>query len=117
MVNATIYALKNSYSPDWSEHLHEQQQAQPQEQHRHVHIHAGMNAVSASEAYQRLLKVAGKPISYKTDRVLDLWHRHKSLPSSAIAERVGLPTPRVLQIITAARKRGDPRAEWRTCRS
>jgi hypothetical protein len=56
MVNATIYALKNSHSPDWSEHLDEQQQAQPQEQHRHVHIHAGMDAVSASEAYQRLLK-------------------------------------------------------------
>jgi hypothetical protein len=39
----------------------------------------------------------GKPISHKTDRVLDLWHKHKSLPSSAIAERVGLSTPRVLQ--------------------
>jgi hypothetical protein len=56
----------------------------------------------------------GKPISYKTNRVLDLWQRHKSLPSSAIAERAGLPTPRVLQIITAARNRGDVRADRRT---
>jgi hypothetical protein len=59
----------------------------------------------------------GKPISHKTNRVLELWYKHKSLPSSAIAERVGLPTPRVLQIITAARNRGDVRADRRTRRS
>jgi hypothetical protein len=59
----------------------------------------------------------GKPISHKTDRVLDLWHKHKSLPTSAIAERLGIRIVRVSQIITAARKRGDPRAEWRACRN
>jgi hypothetical protein len=49
--------------------------------------------------------------------VLDLWHKHKSLPSSAIAERLGLRTVRVSQIVHAARKRGDPRAECRIRRN
>jgi hypothetical protein len=61
--------------------------------------------------------VPGKPLSNKSLRVLDLWHKHKSLPSSAIAERLGLSTVRVSQIIYAARKRGDPRAEYRACRN
>jgi hypothetical protein len=61
--------------------------------------------------------VPGKPISRKTNRVLDLWHRHKTLPTSAIAERLGLRSGRVSQIIDAARKRGDPRAEYRACRN
>jgi hypothetical protein len=52
-VTATIFALKGMHAPDWKEQPPE---VQPQEQHRHVHIHAGMNAVAASEAYQRLLK-------------------------------------------------------------
>jgi hypothetical protein len=59
----------------------------------------------------------GKPISHKTSRVLELWHKHKSLTGSAIAERLGLRTGHVSQIITAARIRGDPRAERRVWRS
>jgi hypothetical protein len=53
-VNATLFALRNLHSPDFSEQPPPEPQAQ--EQHRHVHIHAGMDAVAASEAYQRLLK-------------------------------------------------------------
>jgi hypothetical protein len=52
-VTATIFALKGMHAPDWKEQPSE---VQPQEQHRHVHIHPGMDAVSASEAYQRLLR-------------------------------------------------------------
>jgi DNA-directed RNA polymerase specialized sigma subunit len=58
-----------------------------------------------------------KPLSNKSQRVLDLWVKHKSLPTSAIAERLGLSTVRILQIIHAARKRGDLRAEYRIRRN
>jgi hypothetical protein len=62
-------------------------------------------------------QVPGKPLSNKSQRVLDLWARHQSLPSSAIAERLGLGSVRVSQIVHAASKRGDPRAEYRTRRN
>jgi hypothetical protein len=62
-------------------------------------------------------QVLGKPLSNKSQRVLDLWARHKTLPASAIAERLGLRTVRVSQIVHAARKRGDLRAEYRIRRS
>jgi hypothetical protein len=61
--------------------------------------------------------MSGKPISFKTNRVLELWQKHRSLPTSAIAERLGLRSGRVSQIIDAARKRGDPRAERRAWQS
>jgi hypothetical protein len=54
-----------------------------------------------------------KPLSNKSQRVLDLWAGCKALPASAIAERLGLHIVHVSQIIHAARKRCDPRADWR----
>jgi hypothetical protein len=56
MVNATIYALKNTHSPDWSEAAHEQeaQAVTSTVEHRHIHVH--MSPTEAAERYQQLLK-------------------------------------------------------------